>query len=164
MTLGQGFLYLFRLSSVIIVPLMSHALLYLNAALVRRTNGQSLGTCKQSSGLPDIGKHWTEKYFHVRFRLWLLHSVGRMSTVRCVQFPAQILCHPVHTLDVRTNCSLRQLITDKLHSFSINASPPPLPMKPPLLPPASIHPHDQLGSLSVCPGHIGASRHSPTAP
>jgi len=37
------------------------------------------------------------------------------------QFVVRIFCHPVYVWDFSTNYSLRQLITDKLHSFSINA-------------------------------------------
>jgi hypothetical protein len=64
MTLGQVSVQEFPFRSVNIIPPMLHNDLHLNRILFRRTNGQSLGSCKQENAFSfsDIGQHWAERY------------------------------------------------------------------------------------------------------
>ena len=60
MALGQVLLQVLRFCLVNFSPPMRHT--HLNATSVRRTNGRSQGTIKESGVLVDDEEHWPEKY------------------------------------------------------------------------------------------------------
>jgi len=89
LTVDRGFLSLLQFSPVIIVAGMFRTLLlYLTTALVRRTNGPSLGTNERSSGLSGIGENWTEK----RFYYIMLKQVPFGVSVRGTNFLSPCVC------------------------------------------------------------------------
>jgi len=61
MLLGQGFYPVLHLSPVTIIPLMIHNLFNLKIALIRRTSGRSLWTCKYSIAFSCIEDYRRER-------------------------------------------------------------------------------------------------------
>ena len=110
LTLDRNFLSLLQFSPVIVVAGMFHTLLlYRNITLVSWTNEPSLGTngavVSRVSGRKRIG----QKSIFVT-----------LCWSKCCS-SWQKFYVTLYAWDFSTNYSLRQLITDKLHSFSINA-------------------------------------------
>jgi hypothetical protein len=66
---GTHFLRILRFSPVRIVPPMRHTHLHLPFALTRSTKGWILGNIQNNSELPEHGKRWIEKYFHLVFKV-----------------------------------------------------------------------------------------------
>jgi len=74
LALGQVFLPTFMVFPDRFIPPMFHTHLYLHVALIRMTNGRSLGTFQKAMLFQKIGEHWIEKCFH---------SLGSFFTNKC---------------------------------------------------------------------------------
>jgi len=82
--------------SLSVIPPVLHPYLDIFLLLIRRTRGRSLGTFKQRFALPDIGQHWTEKYFHDYFGGGgVCFTKGEVHSFQCHTFSTYQQSHTV---------------------------------------------------------------------
>jgi len=58
------------------IPSIVNTYLHLHVALIRQTNGQSLGTFQKEILFQKLGKHWIQNYFHFLFQVQPSSSGG----------------------------------------------------------------------------------------
>lgn len=71
-----GSVRVLRFSHVTFSPPFRRTLLYLDATSIRRTNGRSIGTFKESGVVSDVREHFPGKYCHIIFGRSLLHFIS----------------------------------------------------------------------------------------
>jgi hypothetical protein len=72
-TLTYVFLRVFHSPTVSIIPPMLHTRIYLRVSVIRRTNGRSLGTWKQTNAVSKNWDQWAEEYNHTFLQARGLH-------------------------------------------------------------------------------------------
>ena len=90
LTQGEVMLAVLCVSHVSIIPPLLPADLQRDTTPIRRTSGRNLGAFKQSGSVPDIGEHWTEKYFDVAWNELRAHLVRRMPPTRGTKIGARL--------------------------------------------------------------------------